>query len=186
MIELERKLIHFTGLFVPVLYWVTSQEVTLWFLGIAVAVGIFAEVARFKWTWFKNSIYPFVGKYEREHERKKITGATCFMMGAFVAVAVFSQNVAVSSLLFLTFGDSVAALVGTRFGRHKMFGKSAEGSLACFSVCAAVGWWLLGWVGILGALTATVIELLPVPVDDNVRIPLVSGTVMQAAKMVGA
>ena len=183
MFELERKLIHFTSLSVPVLYWVTSQEVTLWFLGIGVAVGIFSEVARFKWAWFQ-SVYSFVGKYEREHEHKKITGATCFAVAAFVTVAVFSQEIAISSLLFFTLGDSAAALVGTRFGRHKMFGKSAEGSLACFSVCSVVGWWLLGWVGILGAATATVIELLPLFVDDNVWIPLVSGAVMQALKIV--
>jgi dolichol kinase len=30
-----------------------------------------------------------------------------------------------------------------------------------------------------GAVTATVIELLPIPLDDNIRVPLAAGAVMQ-------
>jgi dolichol kinase len=34
-------------------------------------------------------------------------------------------------------------------------------------------------VRVLGPLTATLVEFLPLPVDDNLSIPLVSGLVMQ-------
>jgi dolichol kinase len=45
-------------------------------------------------------------------------------------------------------------------------------------VCSVVGWCFLGWVGVAGALAATVVELLPSPLDDNVRIPLGASSAM--------
>jgi dolichol kinase len=179
MFEIKRKLIHLLGLSVPLLYWFTSQKVTLWFVGIAVACGIFIEVARLKSERFNQFIFKIIGGYARKHEQTKITGATYYVVAAFLAVRFFSKEVAISSLLFLTLGDSVAALVGTRFGSHRVFRKSIEGSLACLSICAVVGWLLLGWVGLIGAVAAAFIELAPIPVDDNLRIPLVSGVLMQ-------
>ena len=56
MVEVGRKLIHSTGLFIPVLYWITTQKVTLTVLAFAVIIAFLAEIGRFKWAWFKNSI----------------------------------------------------------------------------------------------------------------------------------
>jgi dolichol kinase len=183
MFEIKRKLIHWLGLSVPLLYWFTSKTATLWFVGLAVVCGIFIEATRLKSEKFNQFIFKIIGEYARTHEQKKITGATYYAVAAFLTVGFFSKKVAISSLLFLTLGDSVAALVGTRFGSHAVFGKSIEGSLACLFVCAVVGWLLLGWVGLIGAVAATVIELVPIPIDDNLRIPLVSGILMQGIKL---
>ena len=180
MFELKRKAIHFIGLSVPVLYWLTSREVTLLLVGIAVVCALCIEGARLKWEKANNLVFTIVGGYTRSHEEKKVTGATYYAVASFMVILLFSKEVAISSLLFLTFGDSVAALVGTRYGRHKIFQKSLEGSTACFLVCSLVGYVLLGWVGVVGAFAATIIELLPIPLDDNLRIPLVSGGLMQA------
>lgn len=178
MFELKRKLIHFVGLSVPVLYWLTSREVTLWFVGVAVMCALVIEVTRLKWEKANTVVFRIVGWVTRTHEQKKVTGATYFAIAAFLAVLLFSEREAVCSLLFLTLGDSSAALIGTRYGYHKICGKSVEGSTACFVVCSLVGYLLLEWVGIVGAAAATVIELVPLPVDDNLRIPLVSGGLM--------
>ena len=179
MFELKRKAIHFIGLSVPFLYWLTSREVTLCLVGIAVVCALCIEGARLKWEKANNLVFMIVGGYTRSHEEKKVTGATYYAVASFIVILLFSKEVAISSLLFLTFGDSAAALVGTRYGRHKIFQKSVEGSTACFLVCSLVGYVLLGWVGVVGALAATIIELLPIHVDDNLRIPLVSGGLMQ-------
>ena len=90
----------------------------------------------------------------------------------------FSKPVAVAALSFLIVGDTVAALVGRAIGRVRIFGKTLEGSLACFAACLVIGWVIpeLTWgVTVVGALMATLIELLPIPLDDNLRIPLASG-----------
>lgn len=179
MFELKRKAVHFLGLSVPVFYWVYSRDATLVLVGIALLCGVFIEVVRLKSEKFNHFIFNIIGGYTREHEHEKITGATYYAVAAFIAVVFFSKMVAISCLLFLTFGDAAASLVGTRWGRHNLFGKSAEGSSACFLVCSVVGWSLLTWIGLVGAAVATVIELVPLPVDDNLRIPVVSGAVME-------
>jgi glycerol-3-phosphate acyltransferase PlsY len=34
------------------------------------------------------------------------------------------------------------------------------------------------WVGITGAVIASVVEVFPFPVDDNVSVPVISGAIM--------
>jgi dolichol kinase len=65
-----------------------------------------------------------------------------------------------------------------------MFGKTLEGSIACFVVCYGLTLIIPGPnlpfpVGLVGALVATVFELLPIPLDDNFRIPLSAGFAME-------
>jgi dolichol kinase len=185
MFEAKRKSIHFLGLSVPAVYYATSREVTILLVACAVLCAVLIEMARLKWPTVNDCVFALIGGYTREHEHTRITGATYFSVAALAAVVLFSQNVAVASLLFLTLGDSAAALVGTQVGHHKLHEKSVEGSLACFIVCSIVGYLFLGWIGVVGAAVATVAELAPVPADDNVRIPLVSGGVMQVIVLFG-
>jgi glycerol-3-phosphate acyltransferase PlsY len=94
---------------------------------------------------------------------------------------MFDKTLAIVCLGFLTLGDLFAALIGKKWGRIKLFSqKSLEGSLACFTVCALIA--LIKFhpvIAITGAIVATLIELLPTGLDDNVTMPLISGVVMQ-------
>ena len=86
-------------------------------------------------------------------------------------------------MAFIFVGDAMAAIIGRRFGRPRVFGKSIEGSLACFLSCVAVAWIYPGdlftWRMILGgAAVATIFELVPIPLDDNMRISLSAGFAM--------
>ena len=109
------------------------------------------------------------------------TGATYFLIGSFLCVLFFDKTLAIVCLCFLTLGDLCAALIGKQWGRIKLFSrKSLEGSVACFVVCAAIALLmrLHPAVAITGALVATVVELLPIGVDDNITMPLISGFAM--------
>ena len=89
---------------------------------------------------------------------------------------------AVLALSFLILGDTAAAIVGKSVGRVRIFGKTLEGSLACFAVCYGLTAIMPGIpfpVGLIGAAVATVFELLPIPLDDNFRIPLSAGFAME-------
>jgi len=71
--------------------------------------------------------------------------------------------------------------VGKGMGRVAIFKKTLEGSLAFLFSALLIVWIYPGLnrlAGSLAALGATVIELLPIPIDDNLTIPLVAGAIM--------
>jgi len=98
------------------------------------------------------------------------------------------KELAIVCLSFLILGDMFAAIIGKKFGRTKIIAnKSLEGSLACFAACLVIGLfvaWLFPThltpqIIAIGALTATIVELFSLGIDDNLTIPLISGLVMQ-------
>ncbi len=118
-------------------------------------------------------------------ERFEITGATYLLVAATLVVFAFDKDVAVFALLFLAVGDPLAALVGGRDHRARIFGKSVAGTAAFVIGATLAGvlatnhpdlsmvWWLVP-----GAIVAAVVELLPIPIDDNLSIPLAAASAM--------
>ena len=153
-------------------------------MALLVAAGVFLalDVLRIHDPRLKNIFYRIFGDIVREHEKTALTGSTSMVIAGLLTVYCFQKNIAVAALLYLTIGDSMAALIGKTYGRTHLFGKTLEGSLACFSSCVFIGLLVPGLppdVVIAGALAATLFELLPIPIDDNFRIPLSAGFVMQ-------
>ena len=125
------------------------------------------------------------GSLIRGHEHVSFTGSTFLLVGSLLTVCVFPKTVAVSALCFLIVGDPVAALIGKSIGVVRLFGnKTLEGSLANFLVCFGIGLLFLPLpLAVVGAVAAAVAEVLPIPLDDNLRIPLAAGAAMQFAKL---
>ena len=118
----------------------------------------------------------------RGHELKgKLTGATWVIIGSLITITIFSKNVAVIALIFMSLGDTAAGLIGQKFGKHKVGNKSWEGFLGGLIVCCIVAIifpFLPLKISLTGALAAMIMELLPIPLDDNFKIPLGSGAIM--------
>ena len=94
----------------------------------------------------------------------------------------FTDSVNVLSLLFLSFGDTFAAIIGKKIPYIKLGKKTISGSIAGFFACLAIGLIIdipinYGII-IFGAFLAMFIEILPLPVNDNVSIPIISGLSM--------
>ncbi len=131
----------------------------------------------------------------RRHERKDFTGATYLLFSAMICVAFLEPLIASCAMAFLSIGDTFAAMVGMNFGKRKFAGlsKSLEGSLACFVSCLVFALlWLKSSpyqstfliLSLGGALAATLAELWRLPLDDNLKIPLVSGLVMTGLSII--
>ena len=206
--EAQRKGFHISGLIIPVLYyaglkldipstdraWLT-RELAAWIAGGVAGLSLAVDVARLSDANANRWFIRFFGHILRKSERRKITGTTYYLIGSFLSILLFKPAVAIAALLFLVFGDFAAALVGVAVGRIRLLGgKTLEGALACFAVCAAVGllifWKVKPSYGVLlalsGAVAATGAELLPGPLNDNLTIPLISGfAVLAVAVLAG-
>lgn len=121
-------------------------------------------------------------------EKKRISSITTFLLGVLLTFLLFRESVAIASLSFLVFGDMMAKIVGINYGKRVIFNSEAKKTLEGFvgflsiSISSAYFLWLANvlplWIGIVGAIIASIVEVFPFPVDDNVSVPVVSGAVM--------
>ena len=133
----------------------------------------------------------------RDHEKSGgLAGSFYLLVGCVTCVLFFSGEVAFLSLGFLSLGDSLAALIGKRFGKIRLGKKSLEGSLACFLGCMVLVYffadrgiaaqqWLFWATCTSGALAATIAELIPGKIDDNLKMPIAAGVVMMLVLRIG-
>lgn len=175
--EIKRKLFHFLSLVYAAGYFYLGKEPVLKILvPILIIVGT-VESARLIFPKLNQAILPFFGGIHRESEIKKFSGIFWTLLGCILTIWIFKdRQVVLCALGYLVFADAAAALVGVPLGRHKFFGKSLEGSTACFVASMLVGLVFLhpGWA-LAAAVLVTAIELAPLPWNDNFWIPTLSG-----------
>jgi dolichol kinase len=183
--ETLRKSIHISSLLIPFAYKYVlgfNRRLAFSILLVCFAISLSVEFHRFWQKTFRRTFHRMFGLILRRHELRDFTGATYLLFSAMICVAFFEPVIAFCAMAFLSIGDTFAAMVGMNFGKRRFIGsrKSLEGSLACFASCFIFGLLFLEQplMALTGALTAAVAELVNIPVDDNVKIPLASGLVM--------
>lgn len=183
--ELKRKAIHLASLVIPIGYYVSPDA---WHrdweraLLASVILSLAIEVFRLNHPRSRNLFRHFFGELLRNHEEASLLGSTYLLIACLLSIHLFPKPVAVLALCFLIVGDTVAAIVGKSAGRIRIFGKTLEGSLACLAICFGITLFLPEipfHVAIVGAVVATAFEMLPIPLDDNFRIPLSAGFAME-------
>lgn len=195
MKHIGRKLYHlFGGLGLLSLYYVLGREKALIFYGAMVLVVLAVDITRLRVPAFNRFIQSHFGSFIRKNEANKLTGTAPYVLGIGLTLLLYRADIATAAICFLAFGDVSATAVGERYGRTKISGeKSLEGTLA-FAAAAALSGVLLNFAGIhlmpglilAGALVAAGVELLPLPVNDNLVIPVASGGAMELiARLIG-
>ena len=126
----------------------------------------------------------------RKEEKGRITGSSYLLIGCLATIIVFSQDIAIPAILFAALGDPAATLIGIWKGRTKFWGRSLEGSIACLMVCLCIGVLvaiLLGApsliVAITGAILATILQALPIRLNDNLIISFFSAAGMMVVSI---
>lgn len=113
-----------------------------------------------------------------------VIGPVTLGLGALLALLLYPSNAAAIAIYALAFGDGAASLVGKVFGRWRpafLYGKSLEGSFACFAMVLISAYAISGQlrVALTAAFTAAVVEALPLKDYDNIAIPVTVGLAVQ-------
>lgn len=188
--EIARKVIHVGSALVPLVFWFLPRPAGVALLALGVAAALAMEWARARLAWVRLVFLRGTRTMLRSRERSSLAGATYMAIAYLVAGALFPKPIAVIAMLYVALGDATSALVGTRWGRHRTsWGKSWEGFSAGLTVDLALGMAVPGLgiqAAIAGAVTAAVLEFVPLPVDDNIRICLGGGAAAWAVALLVA
>jgi dolichol kinase len=173
--ELQRKAVHVTSLLIVAGYYILPKVVLLLIMTLFLILFLELEFVRID---LKLKLPLFHNLY-RKKEEDRLSGNVFFLIGAIIAISVFSKEIAIAAILMTTFGDAAAALFGKRFGRTwipKLKNRAVEGCMAEFVVDLIGFVFLDSWPVILVmAGTATIVETVVDKMDDNLIIPVFAG-----------
>jgi phosphoserine phosphatase/dolichol kinase len=179
--EAFREVIHMGSFLIPLLcHFLNVNRYALGAVILATAVvSIFSELARAAHL----QLPPFTTLTTLAALGEETWGFAVspllFALGILIALTLYSPPTGFAAITILTLGDGTARLVGKKLGRRVLpynKTKKLEGTVAGILVSATAS---LLFVSPARALVASVlsllVETLPLPVDDNLLIPLTAG-----------
>ncbi|KPV63250.1 MAG: Phosphoserine phosphatase [Candidatus Bathyarchaeota archaeon BA2] len=181
--EIIREIIHVGSFLVPFIC-IYLLETYLVFLLILLATSLYSasEVARLRGINLP-LISTITWKAANEPEYYEFaTAPISFALGIMFSLILFPAPASYASIAILTLGDGFATIFGRKFGSATFpfnKGKKVEGSVFGF-LFASVGAMLFvdPVKALVGAATGMLAECLPLPLSDNLTIPLASGLVL--------
>ncbi|MCZ7558182.1 MAG: dolichol kinase [Bacteroidia bacterium] len=189
--ELLRKSIHMTSLSIPVAYAMISKDLALLILIPMTAAFLIADVLRTfhapSFRLYERIFGHMLRAHEKTQEKKTLNGATWVLISATFCVLVFPKLITITAFAILIISDTVAALIGRRFGTKKYRGKTLEGSSA-FVLSAIIvilftpklthspGEYA---IAIVSAVIGAIAEVFSFDIiDDNFAIPVAIGSAL--------
>lgn len=127
--------------------------------------------------------------FMRESEKTSVSGLPFYALGVGLTLTLFPERVAILSVLFLIFADPIASVIGILYGKDKILpNKSLQGTLAAFTVCYVITMVYgmrfsnpnmnLLCFSLLAGVVGSFSELCSRYIDDNLSIPVISGTIL--------
>lgn len=166
-----------------------EKKIILTLVGSLTLFFLIPDLLRLIWNRINRFFFIQVRKIYKEKERTKFSSITLFLLSFFLTLLLFERGIAVLGISFLVFGDFFSKIYGLRFGRTPFFEKTLEGSLAHLCACLMVGYLLQPFINLslpvifLGGLVAAVVEALPLGIDDNLSVALISASVIYVTRL---
>lgn len=189
--EMFRKILHLSSILFPILYHFTNKESMMVLISLLTSGMFFFEWSRFstgKIHHITQDILNFlkidINKIIRPHEITTLTGASYIAIALFITLLFFPKFVFIIAFSILAISDSLAALVGLKFGKIQLLNKTLEGCLAFFLSAIIISYAIISIYGInhislfailLTCFITACVELFAkkIAVDDNLLIPLI-------------
>jgi len=178
--EIHRQFIHFVGgnLAIGVLSATLLLGIEKWIL-VAVLIAAFMIgyllAKRVQKGHKVTIIHDLIKHVEREEEKKDFPAKPAFLLlaGIIFTIALFDPLPAIIGIVVLTYGDTVATLIGKYSGKIELISnRTLEGTVAGIIAATIPLLFLLDPSKAIGiAIVGMLAEYLPI--DDNIGIPLV-------------
>jgi HAD superfamily phosphoserine phosphatase-like hydrolase len=177
-----REIIHASGVFVPVLCGFIGVLAVILMICVVVALYVMSEFLR-----MGGKNLPFISTVTRHAASQEelyefAVAPVYFAVGILLALLLFRAPISSAAIAIFALGDSTASIFGRFFlNRPLPFNKAKtlEGSLAGFFFAFLGGsFFIPPMKALVGAAVAMTVEYLPLPVNDNVSVPLCTGLVL--------
>jgi dolichol kinase len=177
--ELIRETIHALGFFVPVLAGFIGIYPVALMICVVSALYFISELSR-----MNRKNLPVISAITRNAaapaELYEFAAAPLyFAIGILITLVLFPAPVNGAAIAIFTLGDSTASLFGGLISKKPLpfnKGKTLEGSLAGFFFAfLAASFFVSPVLALIGAAVAMIVESLPLPVNDNILVPLCTG-----------
>lgn len=179
------------GSIAPLLYLLTNSLffpliISTFFLTLLLAL----EYER----WKNPNVWDYIlKKYGRIFKTPpgRLTGDTYFILATFIVLIFFTKEIAVPSLFFLVFGDAGSGIIGSKYGKTKILsGKSLEGFIGGIFFNLVITFLIYKFIDLpfyillFGILISSIVEILPLKIDDNLTVGLITPLFMAILKNV--
>ena len=178
--EMKRKLIHLSTTLIPLLYIsIIPNKEHIFLICVLLSIGfLLVDLLRMFSRITERYFLRIFSSLLREDEiDRQLTGATYLFIGLTLAVFLFPRDIAVIVMMFLSIADPDAAIFGKTLPMKTIFNKILGGFFA-FLFCATIIVTTVNGISLIGlivAFIAAIVELLPLKINDNISIPVISG-----------
>ena len=187
--EIYRKSLHiFYSSSIAFTLWHFGKDAVLpWFVAIAIIFPLL-DYGRHYIAVLGHIFVYFFALFTRPIEYRILTGASWVVIGAAICTLIFSEKAAIIGLLVLSISDSIAAIIGIKFGKTQLFNKSLEGSAAFFLSASCIVFVLspaIFIINISAIFAATFVELFSTPrFNDNLFIPVITAFILSLGAII--
>jgi dolichol kinase len=179
--DLVREDIHAAGFFMPVIAGMIGVPVVATIILLIAIVYTISELSR-----LEGRALPVVSSITRHAaSQSEIYGFAAaplyFAFGILLTLVLFPTRAGGAAIAMFCFGDSAASLFGGLISTSLPFnkGKTLEGSLAGFIFAFLAGSFFVSpLLALAGAAIAMTVEVLPLPINDNVLVPVITGAAL--------
>jgi dolichol kinase/phosphoserine phosphatase len=179
--DFVREDIHASGIFMPVIASLIGVPIVASIIIIIAIIYTASELFR-----LQGRQLPFISAVTRHAaSQSEIYGFAAaplyFACGIVLTLVFFPAQAAGAAIAMFCLGDSTASLFGGMISTSLPFnkGKTWEGSLVGFFFAFLGGCFFVPpQFALIGAAIAMTVEVLPLPLNDNVLIPIITGAAL--------
>jgi len=177
--DILREIMHASGFLVPIFSSLIGISIFALLICVVSALYLISELRR-----MSGRKIPIISAITRiaasQVELYEFASAPLyFAIGIFLTLLLFPVPVNGAAIAIFAWGDSAASLFGGFITKKPLpfnKGKTLEGSLIGFFFAFLAGSFFVSpTLALIGAFVAMIIESLPLPVNDNILMPLCTG-----------